>query len=244
MKVALCLYGQPRDAHNKVSSIYENVVGPNQCDVFFHAWYDPSNLSIDKMTPGHEARIIHPGMDRFVVDAYRPKSYEIEKQRRFHHKNFEATDENIEACWSYSKNYDRDTFVRHKATCIHSMWYSIMRSITLKELYANENGFVYDAVILSRFDVSPTSKIKVSDYDLESITTRSYEYPRGEVSDWFMFSNDRNMNVIGSTFFHVESLYKRIIDSETKIWTNEAFLRDILSMNKIRVERGEFDVTF
>lgn len=244
MKIALCLYGQPRDAHNKISSIYENVIAPNECDVFFHAWYDSNNLSIDKMTPGHESRIIYPGMNKVLIDAYQPKSYEIESQRKFHHKDFKATEENIEACWPYSKSYDRDTFIRHKVFCIYSMWFSIMKSILTKDMYANEKGFVYDAVILSRFDVSPTSKIIISEYDLNNLITRSQPYPREEVSDWFMFSNDSNMNIVGSTFFNLEFLYKKIMSNNTKIWTNEAFLRDNLTMHNITVQRGNYDVTF
>jgi len=244
MKIALCLYGQPRDAHNKLSSIYENVIAPNECDVFFHSWYDSNKLSIDKMTPGHESRFIQAGTNKFLIDAYQPKSYEIESQRKFHHKDFEATDENIEACWPYSKNYDRNTFIQDRVFCTYSMWFSIMKSLLIKDMYANEKGFLYDAVILSRFDVSPTSKVIVKDYDIKKLVTRSQIYPREEVSDWFIFSNDINMRIVGSTFFKLEFLYKKIMNSKTKIWTNEAFLRDNLAIHNILVQRGNFDVTF
>ncbi len=244
MKVALCLYGQPRDAHTKVGPLHECVIQPNSCDVFFHAWYDSRNLSIDKMTPGHESRHLHPGTDSFLVNAYRPKSYSIEPQKKFHHKDFTATEENVEACWPYSRKYDRENFIKHKSSCVHSMWYSVMQSLLAKDLYSNSNGFVYDAVILSRFDVSPTSKINIADYNLSSLVTRSQAYPRNEVSDWFMFSNNSNMNIVGSTFFKLEHLYNKIMSSNTKIWTNEAFLRDNLEAHSIPVQRGNFDVTF
>jgi hypothetical protein len=243
MKVALCLYGQPRDAHVTFQRIKQNVIDPNDCDVFFHAWYDPNNASIDKMTPGHERRFIHHGMDRFLVDSYAPKSHKLESQRRFSDMNFQASDKNIEACWSYSNAYDRDQFISHKAKAIHSMWYSVMMSIMEKETFSHATGNHYDAVILSRFDVSPTSVVSVRDYDLNSVIVRNHEYPREEVSDWFMLSNNENMNVIGGIFMSLMKLYKTIKSSDD-IWTNEAFIRDQLKLHKIPVQRGNFDVTF
>lgn len=244
MKSALCLYGQPRDAHAKFGQIVESVIRPNNCDVFFHAWYDPNNLSINKMTPGHENRIIHHGMDQFLIENYRPKSYILEKQRKFHHKNFTASDENVEACWDYGKSYDRESFTHHISKCMHSMWYSIMQSILLKELYSQEQGFEYDSVFLMRFDVSPDRPVHASNYDLSKLITRNHDYPRNEVSDWFMLSNNDNMNIVGSTFNMINSLYKKIQTSQVKIWTNEAFLRDNLKTNEIDIHVEDFNVTF
>jgi hypothetical protein len=244
MKTALCLYGQPRDAHSKFGQIYENVIAPNDCDVFFHTWYDNTKLGIDKMTPGHENRTILQGMDQFLINSYKPKSCAIEPQIEFFHKNFSASDENIEACWPYSRAYDQDQFIKHKSKAVHSMWYSINRSIMMKDLYSHQNNFTYDAVILSRFDVCPTSPVRASDYDLTKVIVRDYQYPRREVSDWFLISNDVNMNVVGGVFFSLERLYTRIKNSTSDIWTNEAFLREQLDLNGIDVTRGKFEITF
>jgi hypothetical protein len=244
MKTALCLYGQPRDVASKSGAIIEKVVIPNGCDVFYHGWYDPENLSMKKMTPGHEHRMISKNVDSYLQETYRPKKHKLEKQVNFFHKNFEATDENIDACWSYCKVYDRQTFVNDKSKCIHSMWYSIMQSLLLKDLYSHENNFVYDCVILSRYDVAPISRIDVSKYDLNKLITRNHDYPREEVCDWFMFANNDVMNIVASTYFYINRFYQDIKKSDVKIWTNEAFLRDILSNNFVEVEKGDYDVSF
>jgi hypothetical protein len=243
MRTALCLYGQPRDVH-KSSDIIRNVVIPNNCDVFLHAWYDHRDLSMRKMTPGHENRRVMPNVDEYLVATYRTLVYSFEYPKTFFDKEFIATEENVDACWPWSKCYDRQTFIKDRVKCINSMWYSIMQSVMMKDLHAHDEGFTYDCVLLSRYDVSPTSSVDVSKYDLTKLYTRNHPYPRGEVSDWFMFSNDSNMNVVASTYFSIDRLYRQIQDSSCKIWTNEAFLRDQLQLHGIKHEVGDFDVSF
>lgn len=244
MKVALCLYGQPRDAHIKSNDIIKNVILPNQCDVFFHAWYDSADLRLNKMTPGHESRILSQNVDQFLLDIYSPKKFILEPQRQFFHKNFEMTEDCVAAAYPWSSKYDRDSFVKDRARCTHSMWYSVMMSLTQKELYSQEKNFTYDCVILSRFDVAPTSKVEVKDYNLKKLITRNHPYPRGEISDWFMFSCNDNMNAIASNFQFLNSHYQKIANSKNTIWTNEAFLREQTAMCGIQNELGDFNVTF
>jgi hypothetical protein len=222
----------------------ENVVIPNQCDVFFHAWYDPQDLSMRKMTPGHEGRILHAGIDQFIIENYKPKSHIIEKQRQFHHRNFHISDENFDAVYPWSGKYDKQKFIQDRGICTHSMWYSIMQSLLLKDLYSHENEFEYDCVIVSRFDVSPTEKVIVRDYDVSNIVTRSQLYPRDEICDWFFFTNNENSNVIGNTFNLLKKFHRKIQDSDTKIWNNESFLRESVKLHNLSVTRGNFDVQF
>jgi len=244
MKTALCLYGQPRDAQAKALQIIENIVKPNDCDVFFHTWYDGGDLSLHKMTPGHENRSLTPDINNYLVDVYRPKLFQVDTQKNFFHKNFSATEENIEACWPWCRGYDQREFIENKTRAIHSMWYSIMSAIRLKEEYSHAKGFVYDCVVLSRFDVCPDRKVDVSQYDLKDIVTRNYDYPRDEVSDWFLFSSNSNMNILGSIFYYIDYHYQNIKDSPQKIWTNEAFIREHIKIFNIKNSKGNFDVTF
>jgi hypothetical protein len=244
MKTALCLYGQPRDAQVKSQQIIDNVVKPNNCDVFFHAWYDNSDLSLHKMTPGHEHRSLSSEINYFLLNQYSPKSCIIEKQRKFHHRDFSITEENFSICYPWAAGYDRNSFIKDRGVCTHSMWYSIMQSILLKELYSHENDFTYDCVILSRFDVKPDRVINVNDYDLSTVTTRSFDYPRNEVCDWFLITNNDNINCIGNTFNLLNIFHNNIQKSNVKIWNNESFLRESLRLNCIKESKGNFDVTF
>lgn len=244
MKTALCLYGQPRDAHQKMNDIRERVIIPNECDVFFHAWYSDDDLSLKKMTPGHEGRRLVHGIDKHLLNEYQPKSWSFEKQRKFFHKNFTMTEDCIEIAYPWSKGYDRQEFVKDRAICTQSMWYSVMMSLLTKELYSQQNDFTYDCVILSRFDVAPTKIIHVADYDLTKLVTRNHPYPREEISDWFIFSNNDNMNAIGATFHSLGRHYERISENDNKVWVNEAFLREQAKLHGLQNSTGDFDVTF
>ena len=154
MRIALCLYGQPRNFLSNWSHFQNNIISGNNVDVFFHSWYDPNDRNIRKMTPGFENFNLGESLDTGIPSLTNSKKFILENQRLFNDKFVYATDENIEECWSYSKGYDRENFIRDRVKSGYSMWYSINQSLLLKETYAQENKFEYDCVIISRFDVS------------------------------------------------------------------------------------------
>ena len=58
-----------------------------------------------------------------------------------------------------------------------------------------------------------------------------------------MFSNNANMNVIGSMFYTLDWHYKNII-KKNGFWVNEAFLRDQLKIFNIQPSFHDFEITF
>lgn len=243
MKVALCLYGQPREIVNTWHLFDKHIVKPCFADVFFHAWYDPQDLSMKKMTPGHEHRTFMPDLDKFLVSNLSPKIYTIQKQINFFHKNVEASEKNIELCWPWSKAYDRKSFIEDRSKSQFSMWYSIMNALMHKDLYSHANQFVYDCVILSRFDTAPRIDLDPTKYDLNVLNFQDLQKERGEITDWFMFSSNEVMNIVGSLYMAIDFHYNNIKAGDD-IWTNEAYLRDhmkLFGVNSIPVNLG---VTF
>lgn len=243
MKVALCLYGQPRNFSQNWEIIRDNVVFPNEADVFFHTWYDEDNLSFNKMTPGHENRIAEGGLISTLPQRTGAKKFVIEKQISFSEKEVYCSEENFQACWPWADVYDRKSFLRDRVFSHYSMWYSISKSLLSKEIYSQEQGFTYDCVIISRFDVSPKKKVDVSTLDVSKIVSGVNPLPRGEISDWFIISNNKNSNIIGSIFYSLDHHRDNIINSGG-IWTNEAYLREQIKVYGIETSYIDFDVTF
>ena len=233
MKTALCLYGQPREFLSNWGRIKSNIVDPNNCDVFFHAWYDPADLSMHKLTPNHEGRHFTPELQNALAQITEAKRFTIEKQRNFFLKPWEISEKTFEACWPWARRYGEDRFRKNRIFAHQSMWYSIHKSIGLKEEYAHENNFQYDCVFLMRFDVYPTEPVNVSEHDLNYLQTHDDRYrdpkARREVSDWFMFSNDSNMNIVGSTYYTLDYHMKNM-NMADKITTNEGYLREQLDL--------------
>jgi hypothetical protein len=243
MRVALCLYGQPRNFSSNWNFINTNIVGPNNADVFFHTWYDENNLSFNKMTPGHESRSAEGGMVETLQQRTSAKDFIIEKQIEFFRKDVYCSEENFHACWPWADIYDRGTFLRDRVFSHYSMWYSINKSLLLKELYSQRNGFTYDCVMLLRFDVSPKIMVKAESFDLNKIISGHNTLPRDEVNDWFVISNNVNSNIISSVFYAIDYHRNNII-KEGGIWTNEAYLRDQLKLYNLSVDYQDLEVTF
>ena len=243
MRVALCLYGQPRNFTQNWNFIQNNIISPNNSDVFFHTWYDENNLSFNKMTPGHENRSAENGLESLLPQITGAKDFIIENQIPFLRKDVYCSDENFKACWPWADVYSREDFLRDRVFSHYSMWYSINQSLLLKELYSQKNGFTYDCVMLLRFDVSPKNKVVAELLDLTKITSGYQPLPREEVNDWFIVSNNINSNIISSIFYTIDHHRNKII-KEDGIWTNEAYLRDQLKIYGLSVDYKDLNVTF
>ena len=85
----------------------------------------------------------------------------------------------------------------------YSRWYSAKQSLTLKNLYENENNFKYDLVILTRFDLYwlrayDFSKLNVNNINIEQCLHKGnvfgYQGAK-EIGDRLICSNSDNMNV-------------------------------------------------
>jgi len=243
-KTALCLYGQPREVYRIWPRINSNLVVPNNCDVFFHTWYNPMDLSMKKLCPGHENRRFHDNLNINLPKITNPKKYIIEQQKTFPEKpNWKITDKTFEACWPWASVYNKETFIKDRNFAHQSMWYSIAKSISLKEEYSIENNIKYDCVILSRFDVYPRH-LNIGEYDMSILHSHGDPKPRGEVSDWFMFSSNSNMNIV-SSLYNCLDFYMNNLLSQDKITVNEAFLREHLELYNIPVQINQnIKITF
>ena len=125
------------------------------------------------------------------------------------------------------------------------MYYSIYKANELKELYANENGFVYDYVIRIRFDILPQEPILCRDLDPAYIHYLEIGQPDELISDWLNIGSNAIMNVYSSLYLNMEYLntfqYYRKDDrlpnllepSEVCGGGSEHMLRDLMHLYKI-----------
>ena len=88
MKIAVLLFGQPRDAINCSKSIVNNIINPNNADVFFHMWYDENDLYMEKGEKDRSECNLNKGLDQKLVEIYNPKAYCIEPQKFKHFNNY------------------------------------------------------------------------------------------------------------------------------------------------------------
>lgn len=91
-----------------------------------------------------------------------------------------------------------------------SRWYSQMKSIELKKQYEQENKFIYDFVLISRFDCFYKTLINFSTLNSTNFYASNWKLPHsidGFLDYWFI-SNSSNMDLFGDLYNKLDSYLK------------------------------------
>jgi len=207
-KVALCISGQPRNALRSFPFIKQNIIDPNQADVFIHMHYDPENLYMEKNHADNGNCLLQPGLDQELIRLYQPKRVLVEKPRNFQKPQFKIPPNRLDSLkkMNYHKNWSDEQHIKHIVKNMTSMYYSIYKANELKEVYANEQGIVYDYVIRIRFDFFPYQPLLMTNYNPNFI----YYWEMGQtdqlISECCNFGSNMIMNVYSSLYLHMDYL--------------------------------------
>lgn len=216
MKVALLICGQPRAALQTCMAIKSNIIDCNDTDVFMHMWYDPNNLYMEKGEKDRSETLLQKGLDRVLLDFYKPKAYCIEKQKFANFNNydrnyFDAPERYVSNMNKCGKNqeltYDETKLRLIKYTHL-SQFYSFFRCNMLKEEYSLENNVYYDMVLRIRYDLVVPSPIVVRS-EFAQYNGLYYEemgQPDDIISDWINMGSNEVMNVYSSVFLYMKYL--------------------------------------
>ena len=246
-KVALCISGQPRSAIETFPLIYENIIVPNNADVFIHMNFDSNNTYIEKSHSDNGICNLTSNIDKQVIELYKPKNVVIEKPKNFKNKNIQIPINRLERSKKMNshKEWNDEQHTEYTIKQLYSMYYSIYKCNELKELYALENNIHYDYVIRIRFDITPRDKIICSNYDSNFINYLDIGQPDELISDWLNFGSNAIMNIYASLFLNIEYLNKYTFYKKNERLLNllepseycgglyEHMLRDLMHLHKI-----------
>jgi hypothetical protein len=247
MKVALCLSGQPRKALETYPYIYNNIILPNNADVFIHMNYDKDTSYIEKTHMDSGTCYYEKDIDKKIIELYKPKGVLIECPRNFQKPNLNVPEKRIENVMKMNadKNFSREDAKKHIIKQFISMFYSIYKSNELKEIYATENGIVYDYVIRIRFDFLPQQPLLCSQLDPGYIYYVEMGQPDNLISDWMNIGSNAIMNIYASLYLHMDYLntftyYKKNERFDNNLEPSdicgglyEYMLRDLMTLHKI-----------
>jgi hypothetical protein len=246
-KVALCISGQPRNALKSFPFIKQNIIDPNQADVFIHMHYDPENLYMEKSHADNGNCLLQPGLDQELIRLYQPKRVLVEKPRNFQKPLFQIPSKRLESFKKMNSHriWTDEEHIAYTVKNMTSMYYSIYKANELKEVYANEEGFVYDYVIRIRFDFFPYQPLLMTNYNPNFIYYLELGQPDQLISDWCNFGSNMIMNVYASLYLHMdylnmfqfypmsERLPNTLEPSETCGGCYEHMLRDLMYLHHI-----------
>jgi hypothetical protein len=255
MKVALLLCGQPRRALETCDIIKKLIIEPNNADVFMHMWYDDDDLYMEKGEIDRGICDIKKGIDKELVEFYKPKGVIVEKQKfkQFNNYNceyYKFPEKYINNYLNCGKNKElsRDEMKLQVLRYTHlSQLYSNFKCNLIKEEYSLGNNILYDCVIKLRYDAFPKVPLICSNHNMNYIYYEDIGQPDNIISDWFNMGSNTIMNIYSSIFLNFEYLnnnkmyYKRkerinssgvAVDDNCTI-SPEYLIRDIMYKYKV-----------
>jgi len=146
MKIAICFFGilggiegkNGKGASKPIIEIskkyYNQNIFTEDTDVFMHTW------SKDYKTE--------------ILNAFSPKSYIIEKQKKFKIPNY------VFGIRTQSRKQQKIRKQNH-----YSRWYSTMKAMDVVREYELKNNIKYDLVLMTRFDIAWEEKINFENID-------------------------------------------------------------------------------
>lgn len=241
MKVAVCISGHMRNVEKAFPNIYQNVILPNEADVFIHSWYDEEKLEFDGI--GRMRNLNLPeNIHLKTLDLYKPKKYSFEKPKDFSKSYKSITEVNepwVKAIQDMNPIMNPEQAKLHGIKTVKSMWYSIMKCNELKELYAEENSITYDFVIKTRFDLDIHDPFIVKELKPNCFYYMNMNHPDEMVCDWLNAASGKIMNILAAMFYQYDyyNTYEFLPKSARKhasfrttdwsIWGNEYYIRDL-----------------
>jgi hypothetical protein len=222
MKTAVCISGLPRGLKECSKSILDNIILPNNADVFIHSWFNPEKAGslYRNRHPAFQAKVLND-TDKLIIETYNPKKVVIENQKIFDDKKYFSI---------YQPNDEYFIFA------IQSMLYSIQQCGTLKAEHENLLNFKYDAVCRIRFDLLIKEPIYFNSLNLDYVNIKmDCTHKMFCCNDHIAVSNSKNMDVYFNTYSAIEELYR----SGTP-FSGETLLGDWLFNNGIKIIDGNF----
>jgi hypothetical protein len=189
MKTALCLFGEPRDVDKTYHQYKKTLMDPNGVeDVFVHGWHDHAGVG-QLYNPSKESDgrysvpnvFIRAETPALLYQLYNPKKCFLERQKKFNWQEFAHPD------------FDNP----HVTHATVSMLWSAKKSIELMLDYEEENGILYDRIILLRSDIVfyPDSVFNFTQADPNTSYFLDQNNHPGGLNYWFVYgSRDRIIN--------------------------------------------------
>jgi len=137
-KVAICLSGQPRMAKQTFNLILNNIIKPNNADVFIHLNYDENSRYIDKSHADNGDCILDESIDKWIIENYKPIRYLIESPKQYRNKKIGLSPSrlNNHKRMNNHKSWNDNQHQEYIINNMYNMYYSIYKCNELKELYA------------------------------------------------------------------------------------------------------------
>lgn len=209
MKVALCLYGHFRTFEHCWPGLKEHLLDRYDVDVFASAWLDSTGdfhpiewEATPQLNAGWAPGTTNVPIEyvQTVLDRLKPKDVHFD-QYWLHEHQFSKIVEDV-----YKDRPGTDFEHRPKSSLSQNFQRHI--AISLKRQQELRQGWNYDAVICTRYDIEYTKPIVIEDWDLNVLTVPNRFTFIGTDDIWGLASS-QIMDVWGDQINNIDALRDR-----------------------------------
>lgn len=216
MKVAWCLYGQPRLLVQGYKNIinFVNKYPDVEFDFFFHTWFDPALVnqyytSSNFRYINKDDLLIKKDLMEKAIDLYHPKNYKYESPIKFEVANILQS--NI-CKYDLHANHNSETNI---SNCISNL-YSKYQTYCILQEYIENTKSNYDLVISCRFDFLNDITLNLYDVDVNKISSKFTG--RTYIVENFVVANLNNFKNYSQSYINIDKI---INNNEIKKITEE-----------------------
>jgi hypothetical protein len=235
MKTAVCVSGQPRFVDEFLPQLLNNIIKPNDADVFLHMWYS-DDMTTKPFRPGEgwKKERISINSDKKVLETLKPKAYIIEPQISFQIPDIDFTKT---SCDLWNGKHERKEITDGYVFSAISQWYSIYQAQKLRQEYAVKNNILYDYVVRVRLDMGFHHPIIAKEFDPQKLHFNNCSHDSRLCHDWINLGGREVMDVYSNIYSLISYCYKN-----TGIWCNEYWIKFIMDLFKIETQGNNWSV--
>ena len=250
MKTAVLFFGEIRGGDTIWQNIYDNVVKPNNADVFMHHYYyDNAFLETfssdfkESYEKYHKKKAVHLSPPGKLFKIFKPKKCLIEENRKDYHKNDDFPDIAKRTTHDFlGEGNPKKEHIIMAYNTIRSQSYSRKMVIELKKKFEECNGFKYDNVIITRLDINIFKPMTIVTKIPDIIIAREMSFEA--IYEQIILTSSDVMDTLAN--FHDESvgLYKKYIQHHHPFMQNEYFMRLFMKKHGIEISHCDFPLDY
>ena len=250
MKTAVLFFGEIRGGDTIWQNVYDNVVKPNNADVFMHHYYY-DDLFLEKQTQVlsesykkyHKNKAVHFTPPSKLFQIFKPKQCLIEENRNDYHDNNDFMEISKKTTHDFfGEGNPKKEHIIMAYNTIRSQSYSRKMVIEMKKKFEEDNQFKYDNVIITRLDINIFKPMTIVTKIPDIIIAREMSFEC--IFEQIILTSSTMMDTMAN--FHIEAveLYKKHIKPNHPFMQNEYFITLFIKKNGIKISHCDFPLDY
>lgn len=232
MRVAVCIFGEIRGTPDTWQRLYDNIIRPNNADVFINNVYYKKDfiehLDIDdverKYIAGYYANkgvYYTPPPELFEILS--PKEYLLQARVAYSEEHLPS----LQSRFSHVSHVPGQSSNRWEYHTLLSQNESRKWALRMRQQHEERTGIKYDMVILTRLDANTISPMDIRHLHPDHIYAK-HSHGVHKIFEQLMFGSAEKMDILCNYFHCLNHLYSELCDDLHPFAMNEYYIAQFL----------------